>query len=490
MSGHLHPDRLLPSDPVALRVARALHDAVADLPIVSPHGHTDPAWFATNARFANATALLLTPDHYVLRMLRSQGIGYDALGVPRCDGGPVADPRAAWRLFASRYDLLHGTPSRLWIDHCLMWAFGIDTPPCAENADVLYDRINERLQDDDLRPLAVLNRARVESIATTEMALDDLSHHAAMEKQGLIGRIRTTYRPDDVTDPDNPAFRYNLERLGELTGQDVSDWDGMIAAHRTRRALFRRFGATATDHGMPDAQTADLSAPAKQALLTRLLSGPACPKDASLFRAQMLTEMAALSCEDGMVMQLHAGVRRNTDPALLASHGPNLGADIPARIDPGAGLAPLLARHGTDAHLRLVLFCLDESTYARDLAPMAGYWPALRLGPPWWFHDSPRGIRRYLDQVVETAGFANLAGFNDDTRALLSIPARHDVWRRCVAAFLAGMVADRTLPMPEAERIATWLCHGAARAAYANTRAAEPGGGSQTSTKLVSSSAI
>jgi glucuronate isomerase len=180
----------------------------------------------------------------------------------------------------------------------------------------------------------------------------------------------------------------------------------------------------------------------------------------------MLTEMAALSVEDGMVMQTHAGSRRNTDPSLMAERGANLGADVPVRVDPVRGLEPLLQRHGGDPRFGLIFFCLDESVLARELAPMAGYWPALKLGPPWWFHDSPRGIARYLDALVETAGFWNLAGFNDDTRALLSIPARHDVWRRCVAGFLAKMVADRTLGAGDAERIAGWLSYGAAKAAY------------------------
>jgi glucuronate isomerase len=465
MTDFLHPDRLFPEDAGTRRIARGLYDGVADLPIISPHGHTDPAWFAGNAAFTDAAELFLTPDHYVLRMLRSQGISYDALGVPRRNGAPVAEARAAWRLFAENYHLFLGTPSRLWIDHSMQWAFGIGEPLGPDNADRMFDQINERLGDDDLRPMAILDKAGVEAIATTEFALDPLTHHGALAARGDIGRIRTTYRPDDVTDPDNPEFRANLERLGEMTGQDAFGWDGMIEAHRMRRAEFRAHGATATDHGVPSARTADLAEAEKQALLDRVVQG-STPEDAELFRAQMLTEMAALSVEDGMVMQTHAGSRRNTDPSLMAERGANLGADVPVRVDPVRGLEPLLQRHGGDPRFGLIFFCLDESVLARELAPMAGYWPALKLGPPWWFHDSPRGIARYLDALVETAGFWNLAGFNDDTRALLSIPARHDVWRRCVAGFLAKMVADRTLGAGDAERIAGWLSYGAAKAAY------------------------
>lgn len=462
----LDPDRLFPEEPGTRSTARGLYEAIAGLPIVSPHGHTDPAWFAHNAPFENAASLLLTPDHYVLRMLHSQGISYDDLAIPRKDGGPVADLRDAWRVFAAHYHLFAGTPSRLWIDHSLNWAFGIEEPLSAGNADALYDLITARLQDEDLRPRAILDKAGVEIIATTESALDPLAGHTVMAEVGLSGRVRTTYRPDDVTDPDNPDFRANLIRLAKMTGQDTANWDGLIEAHRIRRAEFRRFGATATDHGVERLSTADLGPAAKQTLLDRLLDGAVEPGDAALFRAQMLTEMAGLSDEDGMVMQLHAGARRSTDASLLATWGPHLGADIPVSVDPVRALEPLLNRYGNSPRFRLIFFCLDESVYARELAPMAGYWPALTLGPPWWFHDSPRGIARYLDSVVESAGFYNLAGFNDDTRALLSIPARHDVWRRGVAGFLARMVSGGLLARSSAEEIARWLAYDAAKDAY------------------------
>ena len=466
MNEILHPDRLLPADPGTRSVARALYAAVAELPIVSPHGHTDPRWFAENQPFADAASLLLTPDHYVLRLLRSRGLSYDALGVPRKDGGPVADGRAAWRLFCANWRLFAATPSALWIAHALQTFFSIDQAPGAENADAIFDAINARLADPDLRPLAILDRANVEVIATTEFALDPLDHHGTIAANRLGKRIRTTYRPDDVTDPDAPGFVDNLARLGALTGENTARWTGLIATHAARRAHFRAHGATATDHGVPTALTADLARHEKQSLLDAALGGTLTPQEAGQFRAQMLTEMAALSAEDGMVMQIHAGVRRNTDPLLLAERGPNLGADIPTRADFVGGLAALLARFGNAENFRLIAFTLDETVYARELAPMAGYWPALRVGPPWWFHDSPNGIARYLDAMYETAGFENLAGFNDDTRALLSIPARHDVWRRAVCGFLARLVGEHRLSRATASEIAAWLCYGAARSAY------------------------
>ncbi len=462
----LHPDRLLPADPATRAIARDLHDGIAGMPIISPHGHTEPEWFASDPAFRDPAHLFVIPDHYVLRMLRSRGVSYDALGVPRRDGAPVADARSAWGVFAQNYHLFAGTPSGLWLDHALSWAFDIDEAPSADNADALYDRIAQRLGTPELRPRALLDRAGVKLIATTDFALADLEIHERIATAGLTGRVRPTYRPDDVTDPDLPDFAANLARLSEITGHDTADYAGLLDAHRVRRAAFRALGATATDHGPATIETADLDRDAAQRLLTTCLSGEATPRDRALFRAQMLTEMAGLSAEDGMVMQIHPGSVRSTDPAMLAARGANMGADIPRRVDFVTGLQPLLSRHGQAPELRIILFTLDESTYARELAPMAGYWPCLTIGPPWWFHDSPNGIRRYLDQVFETAGAANLAGFNDDTRALLSIPARHDVWRRMVAGFLAGLVAEHRVSRGVAAELAAWLAHGAAKAAY------------------------
>lgn len=465
-TGLLHPDRLFPADPHVRAIARALYDEVRDLPIISPHGHTDPSWFANDPAFPDPASLFLTPDHYVLRMLRSAGLSYDRLGVRRRDGKPVAGGREAWRLFCANWHLFEGTPSKLWIEHSLELFFGISEPLSANTADAIYDAIDAGLKTSALRPLAVLDSARVEMIATTEFALDPLKHHQTLKERGLIGRVRTTYRPDDVTDPEVPGFAENLKQFGELTGEDTSTWAGMLRGHAVRRAFFREFGATATDHGVPSALTADLAPHEKQALLDKALSGTLTSHEAEQFRAQMLTEMAALSADDGMVMQLHAGVLRSLDPTLLADYGPNLGADIPCRADFVNGLRPLLSRFGNAEKFRLIVFTLDETTYARELAPLAGYWPSVMIGPPWWFHDSPNGIRRYLDAMHETAGFTNLAGFNDDTRALLSIPARHDVWRREVCRFLALLVSEHRVSRTQATELAAHLCYGAAKKAY------------------------
>ncbi|HUG45653.1 MAG TPA: glucuronate isomerase, partial [Sphingomicrobium sp.] len=462
----LHPDRLFPAEPAARSIARDLYRQVAGLPILSPHGHTDPAWFATNEPWPNATELLLAPDHYLFRMLYSRGISLDRLGVPSRAGASNVDPREAWRLFASNFHLFRGTPSKLWLNHVFAEIFGLDVRLEAQTADRYYDVIGEALASPKFRPRALFERFGIEFLATTEGPEQELVHHAAIRASGWKGRVVTTYRPDAVIDPEQQSFRESLKRFGELSGEDIESWPGYLAAHRRRRADFRALGATATDHGHPTARTADLPGPEKEALFARIVGGDWSAGDAELFRAQMLTEMAAMSVEDGMVMQIHPGSFRNHNHALFESHGRDKGADIPTRTDYVRALKPLLDRFGNEPQLSIILFTLDESAYSRELAPLAGHYPCLKLGPPWWFHDSPEGIRRFREATTETAGFYNTVGFNDDTRAFLSIPARHDVARRVDCAFLARMVAEHRLEMDEAVEVALDLTSNLVRDAY------------------------
>ena len=462
----LHPDRLFPADPGTRGIARRLYGAVADLPIVSPHGHTEPAWYAEDRPFPDPAQLFVVPDHYVFRMLYAQGVPLEALGVPRRDGGATeTDGRTIWRLFARHFPLFRGTPTRLWFEHALETIFGIDERLDEANADRLFDRIAEALQRPEMRPRALYDRFNIEVIATTDGALDDLRHHRALRGSGWHGRVVPTYRPDAVVDPDRADFRDNVERLCALAGEPVS-WTGYRAAHRTRRAAFRDLGATATDHGHPTARTADLDPGAAAALFDRVTRGPATAEDAELFRAQMLTEMAALSVEDGLVMQLHPGAVRNHNRDVFARFGLDKGADIPQPTGYVHALKPLLDRFGNDPRLTLILFTLDEAQYGRELAPLAGHYPALRLGPPWWFFDSPEGMLRFREVATETAGFANTVGFNDDTRAYLSIPARHDMARRIDCTYLARLVAEHRLDEDEAHDLAHDLAYRLARRAY------------------------
>ncbi|RMB34186.1 glucuronate isomerase [Sphingomonas sp. PP-F2F-G114-C0414] len=462
----LHPDRLFPADPTTRDIARALYAEIADLPIVSPHGHTDPTWFADNRNWTDATSLLLAPDHYLFRMLYSQGVDLDALMIPGKDGKATADPRSAWRTLAAHYPLFRGTPSRMWLDHVFAEVFGFDVAFEPATADLYFDTIGEKLATEAFRPRALFDRFRIDFLATTEGAHDSLDAHHRIQASDWNGRVVTTYRPDGVIDVEHEQFAGALRRFGELTGEDVYSWQGYLAAHRKRRADFRAAGATATDHGHPTAATANLSTPECEALFARIVGNAWTSADAELFRAQMLTEMAAMSIDDGMVMQIHPGSVRNHNAGLFASHGRDKGADIPGRTDYVHALKPLLDRFGTSTELSIILFTLDESVYARELAPLAGHYPCLKLGPSWWFHDSPEGMRRFREMTTETAGFYNTVGFNDDTRAFLSIPARHDVARRVDCGFLARLVAEHRLEDWEAAELAHQLTSDLVRKAY------------------------
>ena len=462
----LDPDRLFPADPATRAIARSLYAEVAGLPIVSPHGHTDPAWFAGDAPWTNATELLLAPDHYLYRMLYSQGVPLDALGVPSRAGPSPADPRQAWRLFAEHYYLFRGTPSRLWLDHVFADVFGFDVALEPATADAYFDRINAALATPAFRPRALFERFGIELLATTEGPHEDLVHHARIRASGWKGRVVTTYRPDAVIDPEHEQFAEALARFAKLTGEDVHSWKGYLAAHRKRRADFRAAGATATDHGHPTARTADLPPAEAEALFRRIVTGNWSADDAELFRAQMLTEMAAMSVEDGMVMQIHPGSFRNHNLWLHRTYGRDKGADIPTPTDYVHALKPLLDRFGNETRLAIILFTLDETAYGRELAPLAGHYPCLKLGPAWWFHDSPEGMRRFREMTTETAGFYNTVGFNDDTRAFLSIPARHDVARRVDCAFLARLVAEGRLQDWEAAELARELAYDLVKRAY------------------------
>lgn len=457
----LHPDRLFSSDNKQRDIARSLYQQVKDLPIVSPHGHTDPRWFADNTAFSDASSLLIQPDHYLFRMLYSQGVSLERLGFAE----PVAS-RNIWRLFAAHYHLFQGTPSRIWFDHALSTVFAIDERLHAGNADTLFDCINEQLAQPQCLPRALFDRFNIELLATTESALDDLQYHDQIAAADWSGRVVTTYRPDSVVDPDYEGFAANIKTLGQLTATDTTTWQGYLMAHRVRRAYFIARGATATDHGHPTAMTADLSVVACEQLYAKVLANTHSAFEAELFRGQLLTEMAAMSLDDALVMQIHPGVHRNHNASLFKRFGRDKGADLPATVSFTTGLKPLLDRFGNNTELTIILFTLDETTYSRELAPLAGHYPALKLGPAWWFFDSPEGMLRHKRQTLETAGFYNTAGFNDDTRAFLSIPARHDVARRIDCRHLAELVSEHRITEQEAFSLAFELAVGFARKAY------------------------
>lgn len=465
--GLLDPNRLFPAEPGLRAIAQRLYDGVRDLPIVSPHGHCDPRWFAENTRFPNPAELFVVPDHYVFRMLVSQGVDLADLGVPRSDGGAVeTDPRAIWRRFATHMHLFRGTPSAIWLNHAFETVFGLTEPLNADTADAYYDHIDAKLAEPAFRPRALFDQFNIEALATTEGALDDLQWHRAIRGSDWQGRVITTYRPDAVVDPDFEGFLENLEAFGALTSEDITTWEGYLNAHRKRRAYFKDFGATASDHGHPTARTEDLPQIEAAALYQMVRTGQATAEEAEAFRGQMLTEMARMSLEDGLVLQIHPGSRRNHSAQVFAGYGRDKGFDIPGRTDYVAALKPMLDAVGMEKDLTIILFTLDETTYGRELAPLAGAYPALRLGPPWWFFDSAEGIRRFRETTTETCGFYNTVGFNDDTRAFCSIPARHDVSRRSDCAFLAQLVGTGRLSEGEATEVAYDLTYRLVKEGY------------------------
>jgi len=462
----LDENRLFPAEPEARCVASRLYASVAELPLISPHGHTDPQWFADDQPFPNPAALFIQPDHYIFRMLYSQGISMESLGIPQLDGKEQADPREVWRIFAKNYYLFRGTPTRLWLDYAFEKLFGLTERLQAGNADSFYDAIDKALQSPEFRPRALFERFRLEVLATTDAAVSSLRFHKKIRESGWKGRVLPTFRPDAVVDVEFTGFRENLAKLGEIANEDVGSYRGYLSALRKRRAFFKDNGAKATDHGHLTARTADLPWAEASALYERIFTGKMWAGDVELFQAQMLTEMAGMSVEDGLTMQLHPGAIRNHNAQVYAKFGRDMGADIPAPTEYVRGLQPLLSKYGNEPNFTFILFTLDESTYSRELAPLAGHYPCLRLGPPWWFQDSPEGMMRFREQATETAGFYNTVGFNDDTRAFLSIPARHDVARRIDCAFLGRLVADHRLDEDEAFELARDLTVGLVRKAY------------------------
>ncbi len=456
-------DRLFPAEPSARKVARALYAHVRNLPIVSPHGHTQAGWFASNGPFPDPATLFVQPDHYVFRMLYSQGVSLDdlAIGQPK-----INEPRKVWGIFASHYYLFRGTPTRMWLDYAFQELFGLHERLSEKTADLYYDTISEKLNTPEFLPRALYQRFNIEVLATTDSPLDPLTHHKMIRDSGWKARIIPAFRPDSVVDPDFPNFTGLIAKLGEQSGEDTSTWIGYLNALSKARARFRALGCTSTDHGHPTAQTADLAPSEAKSLFAKVISGKADTAQKELFRAQMLTEMARMSVEDGLVMQIHPGAVRNHNPFIAERYGRDMGCDIPQATDYVHALRPLLNRFGNDKNLTIILFTLDETTYSRELAPLAGHYPCLRLGPPWWFHDSPEGMMRFREQATETAGFYNTVGFNDDTRAFLSIPARHDMARRIDCAFLGRLVAERRLDEEEAFEVAHELTYGLVKKAY------------------------
>ncbi len=465
--GVIHEDRCFDSDPVVRRVARELYQETRTLPIVSPHGHVDPRLLADNERFPEPTALLVAPDHYILRMLYARGIPLEALGVPRRDGAPVeTDPRSVWQLFADHYDALLVTPTGSWLDHELHELFGVPERLTGANAPRIYDELLEKLASQEFRPRALFERFGIEVLATTDSASDTLAHHAAITASGWPGRVIPSFRPDAAFRLAAAGWRDEIAALARVRGATIDSYQALRSALAERRAFFKRMGATATDHGVLEPHAESLEPDEAERLFRLGSDGTATLADQRRFESHLLMDMARMSVNDGLVMQIHAGAWRDHDRVLAERFGPDIGGDIPIATEFTRNLRPLLNECGSDPRFRLILFTLDESTYSRELAPLAGHYPAVFLGAPWWFHDSIEGMTRFRERVTETAGIDKTAGFTDDTRAFCSIPARHDLSRRVDANWLARVVSRHVIDMTEAREMARALAYDLAKSCY------------------------
>jgi glucuronate isomerase len=457
----LHPDRFFDPDPSILRVARELFEETRQLPLICPHGHVDPRLLAENRPFPEPTALLIVPDHYIFRMLYSRGVPMESLGIPTRDASAPAprDPREVWRTFATHYHLFRGTPTGAWLDHELYDLFGIRVKLSSDTALRVYDEIAEKLRSSEFLPRALFDRFNIEVLTTTDAATDTLEHHQAIRESGWDGTVLPCFRPDALFRIATPQWNAAIDALSRAHGSPVGTFAAFIDALVERRRFFQRMGATSTDHAVVEPYTEQLSASAAESLFARALGGEATASDQRRFEAHMLMEMARMSTDDGLVMQIHPGSLRDHNDRVAARFGPDMGADIPVATEYTRNLHALLKAHGSDPRLTLIIYTLDESTYARELAPLAGHYPALRLGPPWWFHDSIEGLTRFRQQTTETAGIYNTAGFNDDTRAFCSIAARHDLSRRVDANFLAGLVSRHIVDADDARQMARALAY-------------------------------
>jgi glucuronate isomerase len=471
----LNEARLFDSDPEIRRTAMTLYEEVRELPLVCPHGHIDPQLLADNEPFPEPTTLFIRPDHYIFRMLYSQGISLDELGIPgRHEYNGEDEPRKAWQIFAEHYYLFAGTPTGFWLNHQLYHLFGIRRKLDADSAGYIYDEIKERLASPEYRPRALFERFNIEVLTTTDAAADSLEHHRRIRESGWAGRVIPCFRPDAALAIASPGWRENLQLLADAGRRTIADYATFIEVLAERRAFFKSLGCVSSDHAVVEPYTHRLSDEEAARLFDRALSGSATVDDERRFQAHMLMEMARMSVEDGLVMQLHPGSLRNHNQVIFERFGLDKGADIPVRTEFTLNLKELLNAYGNDPAFRMIVFTLDESTYSRELAPLAGHYPALRLGPAWWFFDSIEGMTRYRQLVTETAGVYNTAGFNDDTRAFCSIPARHDMSRRVDANYVAGLVARHIIDMDDARRMMRAMAYELARESYRLDAAGEP----------------
>ena len=462
----LHPDRMLPADPGLRPLAREIYESVRDLPIISPHGHVPAQWLADDEAFTDPTSLLITPDHYVNRLLHANGVSLDALGVGQ-SAFSDEQSRDAFRLLCSHWSAYRGTPVRFWLEAELAEIFGLDIAPSAETADELYDAIAARLATPEFRPRALYERFNLDFIATTDDPCDDLRHHRALaDDPTWTGQVTPTFRPDKYLEPGLPAWNDLVDRLGEVSGVDTGSYAGWVSAMENRRAFFKAHGAVSSDHSHRDARVEPLPGAEAERLYQLARTGRICADEADTLRRDFMFTQARMAADDGLVMTMHPAVYRNHHPGTFERYGADVGADIPLQVEFTAAVQPMLAAFGTSPYFQVVFFTIDETVYTRELAPLAGFYPSVFVGVPWWFIDAPDAMARFRSAITETVGFGRTSGFIDDTRAYLSIPARHDLSRRIDAGYLARLVGEHRLTLDEAIDAATELVAGNPRKAF------------------------
>lgn len=459
--------RFFDPDEVVRKTAYELYKKVKDLPIISPHGHVEAKLLADNEPFPDPTELIIIPDHYIYRMLYSQGIPLESLGVPTVDGSAVEkDHRKIWQIFGDNFHLFAGTPTGVWLMHELVEVFGIESKLNSKNALSIYDKMVKKLKTKEFLPRTLFEKFNIEVLTTTNTPSDPLTYHAKLKESGWKKRVIPCFRPDAAVNITSKKWKDEIDAIAKVSGIEIHDYKSYIKALESRREYFKKFGAVSTDQGVESPYAHRLSEIEADTIFQRALKGESTEKDAAAFTANMLMEMARMSVEDGLVMQIHAGALRNHNKKVFDKFGLDKGGDIPIRSEYTINMQEFLNEFGNDRNFTVVLFTLDETVYSRELAPIAGHYPAVKVGASWWFHDSIQGMTRYRQNITETAGIYNTVGFTDDTRAFLSIPARHDLARRMDSNFLAGMVARKIIDMEDARSMSRAMAYDLAKKTY------------------------
>lgn len=447
----MNSSKILPNDPQTKVLATRLYELIADLPIISPHGHVDPELLAKNEPFGNPTELFILKDHYVTRLLHS-------VGVDLSDIYKSSDPRKVWSIFYENYHVFSGTSSGYWFEETLRSIFAIKDLPSTENANRHYDLIASNLLEPAFLPKALAKRFNIEILATTDDPIDNLEYHREISKDSSFEtKVVPTFRPDRYLDPRSIGWKENIEKLLAVVNLKENNYKNFISALEDRRQYFKQHGAFSSDHGVFEPYTCILDEKVASEIYQSALIGTASENELRDFAGHMLVEMARMATVDGLVMTIHAGVVRNHHEDTLKAFGPDTGHDLPVTCEWVQNLRPLLNAYGLSKNLKVVLFSLDETNWSREIAPLASFYPSVFIGAPWWFLDAPEAIQRFRASTVDIAGFYKGSGFIDDTRAFLSIPARHDLARRSDSAYLAKMVSEGRITFEQALKISVDL---------------------------------